>query len=65
VSNATGGLINFGLTDNSGNVLNFCLCTIEMTRRIIWNLYRVEYEHVKNCGKLNAVPSLDYKNIIV
>jgi len=35
-----------------------------MLRRIIWNLIRVEYEHTKNCGKLNAVPDLNYNKII-
>ncbi len=35
-----------------------------MLRRIIWNLIRVEYEHIKNCGKFNAVPDLNYNKII-
>ena len=40
------------------------LCIIELIRRILWNLFRVEFEHIKNCGNLNAVPRLDYSNII-
>ena len=35
-----------------------------MYRRIIWNLFRVEKEHIANCGNLNAVPKINYNNII-
>jgi len=40
--------------------LNFIFCLIEMLRRIIWNLFRVEKEHVINCGHLNAVPKINF-----
>lgn len=63
ISNATGGLIPIGFMKQN-LFTNFLLCIIEMFRRIIWNLFRVEYEHTKNCGKLNAVPPLDYGVII-
>ncbi len=35
-----------------------------MFRRIIWNLFRVEKEHVINCGLLNAVPKINFNKII-
>ena len=63
VSNATGGLIDFKWL-SLGNYTNSVLCIIEMFRRIIWNLFRVEYEHIKNCGKLNAVQPMDYNSIL-
>lgn len=35
-----------------------------MLRRIIWNLFRVEKEHVINCGLLNAVPKINFDKVI-
>ena len=64
VSNATANLINFKFLNLPKSYMNFLICIIEMIRRIIWNLFRVEYEHIKNCGSLNAVFKLNYDNII-
>jgi len=35
-----------------------------MFRRIIWNLFRVEKEHLANCGSLNAIPKINFNNLI-
>ena len=48
----------------SSSNLGLILCIIEMLRRIIWNLFRVEKEHIANCGLLNAVPKVNYKKVI-
>ena len=64
ISNATQGMMPNIFISLPRGYANFILCMIEMIRRIIWNQIRVEYEHTKNCGKLNAVCELDYKNII-
>ena len=55
VSNATSNLIELKFLKLTKPYMNFLICIIELIRRIIWNLFRVEFEHTKNCGKLNAV----------
>jgi len=43
----------------------FLLGFIEMTRRSIWNFFRVEKEHIANCGMFRVVENykLPYENI--
>lgn len=32
-----------------------CLSPIEVFRRFVWNFFRLENEHLNNCGKFRAV----------
>jgi hypothetical protein len=65
VSNITSGTYSLFIKIKiSRNDLGLILCIIEMMRRILWNLLRVEKEHIGNCGKLNAVPKVNYDSII-
>lgn len=41
-----------GLTEQTGI---FALGVLEVTRRCIWNFFRIENEHLNNCGQFRAV----------
>lgn len=45
---------SFGITIQT-DLLNFCLSIAEITRRFIWNFFRMENEAATNCGKFRAV----------
>lgn len=50
--------IGFSLTENhliSGDILTSILGPLEVFRRFIWNFFRLENEHLNNCGKFRAV----------
>lgn len=32
-----------------------CLSPVEVLRRFVWNFFRLENEHLNNCGKFRAV----------
>lgn len=51
-------MIGFGLTQTnyiSGDLLTSILAPLEVFRRFIWNFFRLENEHLNNCGKFRAV----------
>lgn len=50
--------LSFYLTDNqfvSGDLMTSVLAPLEVFRRFIWNFFRLENEHLNNCGKFRAV----------
>lgn len=38
-----------------GDVMVTILSPLEVFRRFIWNYFRLENEHINNCGKFRAV----------
>lgn len=51
-------MIGFGLTESkyiSGDWLASILAPLEVFRRFIWNFFRLENEHLNNCGQFRAV----------
>ncbi|KAF9413481.1 hypothetical protein HW555_008319 [Spodoptera exigua] len=50
--------VSFVLTENnvvSGETMTSILAPLEVFRRFIWNFFRLENEHLNNCGKFRAV----------
>lgn len=45
---------NFGIVLNS-QIFTTCLAFVEVTRRCVWNLFRLENEHLNNCGQFRVV----------
>jgi hypothetical protein len=51
-------IISFLLTENkivSADLLVSLAATLEVFRRFVWNFFRLENEHLNNCGKFRAV----------
>ena len=44
-------------------VLSFVLGLCEIIRRFIWNFFRLENEHLNNCGEFRAVRDISIKPI--
>lgn len=38
-----------------GDVMITLLCPFEVFRRFMWNFFRLENEHLNNCGKFRAI----------
>ncbi|XP_014671262.1 PREDICTED: xenotropic and polytropic retrovirus receptor 1 homolog, partial [Priapulus caudatus] len=49
----TTNLVNWQLVDE--DVLMTLLALLEVSRRFIWNFFRLENEHLNNCGQFRAV----------
>ncbi|XP_017778007.1 PREDICTED: xenotropic and polytropic retrovirus receptor 1 isoform X1 [Nicrophorus vespilloides] len=50
--------LSFYLTENkfvSGDLMTSILAPLEVFRRFVWNFFRLENEHLNNCGKFRAV----------
>ncbi|KAJ2941525.1 hypothetical protein O0L34_g14569 [Tuta absoluta] len=50
--------LSFVLTENNivgGETMTSVLAPLEVFRRFIWNFFRLENEHLNNCGKFRAV----------
>ncbi|XP_072934324.1 solute carrier family 53 member 1 isoform X2 [Epargyreus clarus] len=50
--------VSFVLTENrivGGEIMTWLLAPLEVFRRFIWNFFRLENEHLNNCGKFRAV----------
>lgn len=50
--------ISFYLTENAlvnGDLMTSILSPLEVFRRFVWNFFRLENEHLNNCGKFRAV----------
>ncbi|KAM3959865.1 solute carrier family 53 member 1 [Aphomia sociella] len=50
--------VSFIITENkvvSGETMTSILAPLEVFRRFIWNFFRLENEHLNNCGKFRAV----------
>ncbi|XP_062699161.1 solute carrier family 53 member 1-like [Aedes albopictus] len=50
--------ISYALTENkivSGDLMTSVLAPLEVFRRFVWNFFRLENEHLNNCGKFRAV----------
>lgn len=48
----------FIITENKfigQEVLTTVLATLEVFRRFVWNFFRLENEHLNNCGQFRAV----------
>lgn len=46
------------LTENnfvSNDLMTSILAPLEVFRRFVWNFFRLENEHLNNCGKFRAV----------
>ncbi|KAJ8379782.1 hypothetical protein SKAU_G00005600 [Synaphobranchus kaupii] len=50
-------LAQMGNSDSVATV-STVLALLELFRRFIWNIFRLEYEHLTNCSHLRAVPDL-------
>lgn len=51
-------ILSFLLTENkfiSGDLMTSILAPLEVFRRFVWNFFRLENEHLNNCGKFRAV----------
>lgn len=51
-------VVSFVLTENkivSADFLTSIVATLEVFRRFVWNFFRLENEHLNNCGKFRAV----------
>ncbi|XP_031627974.1 xenotropic and polytropic retrovirus receptor 1 [Contarinia nasturtii] len=51
-------LLGFALTEAElipGDMLTSILAPLEVFRRFVWNFFRLENEHLNNCGKFRAV----------
>lgn len=51
-------MIGFILTETkviSGDLLTSITAPLEVFRRFVWNFFRLENEHLNNCGKFRAV----------
>lgn len=51
-------IASFILTENklvSGDLMTSILAPLEVFRRFVWNFFRLENEHLNNCGKFRAV----------
>lgn len=51
-------LLGFALTESkliSSDLLTSILAPLEVIRRFVWNFFRLENEHLNNCGKFRAV----------
>lgn len=42
----------------NSSLLSFVTGCIEIIRRGIWNLLRVEREHIQNCNEFKAIPDM-------
>lgn len=50
--------LGFLLTESkyiSGDLLTTVMAPLEVFRRFVWNFFRLENEHLNNCGKFRAV----------
>ncbi|XP_065075374.1 solute carrier family 53 member 1 [Ochlerotatus camptorhynchus] len=50
--------ISYALIENkvvSGDLMTSVLAPLEVFRRFVWNFFRLENEHLNNCGKFRAV----------
>ncbi|KAK9687082.1 SPX domain [Popillia japonica] len=50
--------LSFYLTENrfiTGDLMTSILAPLEVFRRFVWNFFRLENEHLNNCGKFRAV----------
>lgn len=45
------------------DVLGFCFGLLELFRRFSWNFFRLENEHLNNCGRYRAVRDISIKPI--
>ncbi|XP_058175501.1 solute carrier family 53 member 1 isoform X2 [Anopheles ziemanni] len=51
-------IVSYALTENglvSGDLMTSILAPLEVFRRFVWNFFRLENEHLNNCGKFRAV----------
>lgn len=51
-------ILGFVLTESkmiSGDLLTSILAPLEVFRRFVWNFFRLENEHLNNCGQFRAV----------
>jgi len=48
-------LFEYNLSDDELSDFIFAYTILELVRRIIWNIFKIEYEHIKNYNYLNAV----------
>ncbi|CAO3565673.1 unnamed protein product [Mortierella alpina] len=42
----------------NGAILSFCLALLEVLRRWVWNFFRLENEHLNNCGQFRAIKDI-------
>lgn len=51
-------MVAFALTESkyiTGDIATSILAPLEVFRRFVWNFFRLENEHLNNCGKFRAV----------
>ena len=49
---------DIALIFGNSNLLTFVTGSVEIIRRGIWNLLRVEREHLNNCVEFKAIPDM-------
>ncbi|XP_069497551.1 solute carrier family 53 member 1 [Ambystoma mexicanum] len=48
-------LTTMAVFPSAGNVISTILAPLEVFRRFVWNFFRLENEHLNNCGEFRAV----------
>ncbi|KAM8930957.1 solute carrier family 53 member 1 [Pelodytes ibericus] len=48
-------LSTLGLFRDAGDIISTILAPLEVFRRFVWNFFRLENEHLNNCGEFRAV----------
>ncbi|KAM3914895.1 solute carrier family 53 member 1 [Leptodactylus fuscus] len=48
-------LTQLNLHDNASDIISTVLAPLEVFRRFVWNFFRLENEHLNNCGEFRAV----------
>ncbi|XP_063795867.1 solute carrier family 53 member 1 [Pseudophryne corroboree] len=48
-------LTSLKLHDNTSDIISTVLAPLEVFRRFVWNFFRLENEHLNNCGEFRAV----------
>jgi hypothetical protein len=47
------------------NIIGFTFALIEIFRRFIWNCFRLENEHLNNCGEFRAVRDISIRPTLI
>ncbi|KAG0745260.1 hypothetical protein G6F62_005015 [Rhizopus arrhizus] len=50
--------LNFATSKLSSDLIGFIIAILEIYRRIQWNFFRLENEHINNCGNYRAIKEI-------
>ena len=51
----------YSSTDEYADIIGFALALAELFRRFVWNYFRLENEHLNNCGEFRAVRDISFQ----